>query len=168
MPIEVCLVSFFSPEFQIKNEPIPRLLDCNPSTKLMDIIRIMTEYHIRRLPVIENNQVLGILTYSSILHHIVSSFDQSSPIYKQTLRELNLGLYKDVIFCPASTSVARALFMLDKYNISSILVTNEQGRMTTIFQRSDIFKLNIMDINMFEQPLYAIPALVSVKRGSDV
>lgn len=32
--------------------------------------------------------------------------------------------------------------------------------MTTIFQRSDIFKLDIMDIDLFEQPLYSIPALV--------
>ena len=50
--------------------------------------------------------------------------------------------------------------MLESKNISSILVTNEEGRMTTIFQRSDIFKLDIMDINLFEQPLCSIPALV--------
>lgn len=90
----------------------------------------------------------------------MNSFDKSAPIYKQTIRELNLGLYKDVISCPSSTSVARALFILDQCNISSILVTNEFGRMTTIFQRSDIFKLDIMDIDLFEQPLYSIPALV--------
>ena len=53
-----------------------------------------------------------------------------------------------------------ALFMLESKNISSILVTNDEGRMTTIFQRSDIFKLDIMDISLFEKPLYAIPALV--------
>lgn len=53
-----------------------------------------------------------------------------------------------------------ALFTLESKNISSILVTNEEGRMTTIFQRSDIFKLDIMDMNLFEQPLSAIPALV--------
>ena len=112
----------------------------------------------------QNNQVLGILTYSSILHHIVTSFDKSAPIYKQTFRELNLGLYKDVISCPSSTSVANALYILDHRNISSILVTDEEGRMTTIFQRSDIFKLNILDIDMFEQPLYSIPALVRIEQ----
>ena len=46
-------------------------------------------------------------------------------------------------------------------NAENILVTDEEGRMTTIFQRSDIFKLDILDIDMFEQPLYSIPALVS-------
>lgn len=41
--------------------------------------------------------------------------------------------------------------------------------MTTIFQRSDIFKLDILDIDMFEQPLYSIPALVSfeLKRSNE-
>lgn len=113
---------------------------------------------------------MGILTYSTILYYLVSSFDKSSPIYKQTLRELHLGVYKDVISCPSSTPIAQgvsslgsftvALFMLESKNISSILVTNDEGRMTTIFQRSDIFKLDIMDISLFEKPLYAIPALV--------
>lgn len=40
--------------------------------------------------------------------------------------------------------------------------------MTTIFQRSDIFKLDIMDINLFEKPLSAIPELVEVVRGHDL
>ena len=104
--------------------------------------------------------MLGILTYSSILNHIVTSFDRSAPIYQHTLRELNLGKYKDVKSCPSSTSVAKALFLLDQYNISSILVKNEQGRMATIFQRSDIFKLDIKNIELFDQPLHSIPALV--------
>ncbi|KAK8821572.1 hypothetical protein WA556_002021 [Blastocystis sp. ATCC 50177/Nand II] len=146
-------------EFQLKNESKQRLLDCQPTTSLIDILHIMSEYKIRRLPVIENNQVLGILTYSSILHHLVSSFDKSAAIYQQTIRELHLGMYKDVISCPASTSVAQALFILESRNISSILVTNEEGRMTTIFQRSDIFKLDIMDMDLLEKPLSAIPAL---------
>ena len=57
--------------------------------------------------------------------------------------------------------------MLESKNISSILVTNDEGRMTTIFQRSDIFKLDIMDISLFEKPLYAIPALVVAVAGHD-
>ena len=60
-----------------------------------------------------------------------------------------------------------ALFMLESKNISSILVTNDEGRMTTIFQRSDIFKLDIMDISLFEKPLYAIPALGVAVAGRD-
>lgn len=44
-------------EFQLKSESKRRLLDCSPSTKLIDIIRIMSEYQIRRLPVIEVNMI---------------------------------------------------------------------------------------------------------------
>ena len=57
-----------------------------------------------------------------------------------------------------------ALFMLESKNISSILVSNEEGKMTTIFQRSDIFKMDIMDINLFEKPLSAISALVWTRK----
>lgn len=58
--------------------------------------------------------------------------------------------------------------MLESRNISSILVTNEEGRMTTIFQRSDIFKLDIMDMDLFEKPLSAIPALVRIQNGNEM
>ena len=57
--------------------------------------------------------------------------------------------------------------MLERKNNKKIIVTNDEGRMTTIFQRSDIFKLDIMDISLFEKPLYAIPALVVATAKSD-
>ena len=40
-------------EFQQKNESTQRLLDCQPDTSLMEILRIMSQYRIRRLPVID-------------------------------------------------------------------------------------------------------------------
>lgn len=45
--------SDFSIEFQLRSESKRRLLDCKPSTSLIDILRIMSEYRIRRLPVID-------------------------------------------------------------------------------------------------------------------
>ena len=49
----------------------------------------------------------------------MSSFDKSAAIYRQTIRELNLGLYKDVISCPSSTSVAQGT---DAEGLSSSVV----------------------------------------------
>lgn len=43
----------FFVEFQLRSESKRRLLDCKPSTSLIDILRIMSEYRIRRLPVID-------------------------------------------------------------------------------------------------------------------
>ncbi len=40
--------------------------------------------------------------------------------------------------------------------------------MTTIFQRSDIFKLDIMDMDLLEKPLSAIPALVRIQSGNEM
>jgi len=41
-------------EFQLKqSKNSERLLDCQPTTSLMDILRIMSQYRIRRLPVIQ-------------------------------------------------------------------------------------------------------------------
>ena len=49
----IAAFSRFSIEFQLRSESKRRLLDCKPSTSLIDILRIMSEYRIRRLPVID-------------------------------------------------------------------------------------------------------------------
>lgn len=69
---------------------------------------------------------MGILTYSTILYHLVTSFDKSAPIYKQTLRELNLGVYKDVISCPSSTSIAQGREGDDVLIPSSVYVRKQE------------------------------------------
>ena len=60
------LVEFrYDLEFQLKNEKgfNCRLLDCSPETSLMDILHIMSEYHIRRLPVIAVRHCLDSATF---------------------------------------------------------------------------------------------------------
>ena len=60
-----------------------------------------------------------------------------------------------------------ALFLLESKNISSILVTDKDGRITTIFQRSDIFKLDILDIDSFERPLDSFETLVEAEEARE-
>ena len=185
-------------EFQLKNEKgfNCRLLDCSPETSLMDILHIMSKYHIRRLPVIAVSNwfdfptcrmvqwVMDRMTkhwvfWPTVVFCIISSLPLiNPPPFINILSKSSIWVCIKILFPvhpphqlpkvwtkPSLNVVlyqsSLALFMLESKNISSILVTNEEGRMTTIFQRSDIFKLDIMDINLFEQPLCSIPALVS-------
>lgn len=46
----------------------------SPTTHLMIISDIMIKKHIRRLPVIENDQVLGIVYVSDVFHHLLHRF----------------------------------------------------------------------------------------------
>ncbi|MGB5986454.1 MAG: CBS domain-containing protein, partial [Desulfobacterales bacterium] len=46
----------------------------SPTTHLMIISDIMIKKHIRRLPVINNDQVLGIVYVSDVFHHLLHRF----------------------------------------------------------------------------------------------
>ena len=46
-------------------------------------------------------------------------------------------------------------------------MTDKDGRITTIFQRSDIFKLDILDIDSFERPLDSFETLVGAEKACE-
>ncbi len=48
------------------------LMTISPEAHLMVIINTMVQHHIRRLPVVENNRVVGILYRSDVFHYLMT------------------------------------------------------------------------------------------------
>jgi CBS domain-containing protein len=56
-----------------------------PETPLSDTVRLMERRNIKRLPVIENNKMVGIITRANLLHAIASFVDEvASPRAEDT------------------------------------------------------------------------------------
>src|SRR5262245_17924566 len=51
-----------------------------PETPLSDAVRLMERHHIKRLPVIENDKMLGIITRANLLHAMASFVDEVGPV----------------------------------------------------------------------------------------
>ena len=51
-----------------------------PETPLSDAVRLMERHHIKRLPVIENDKMVGIVTRANLLHAMASFVDEVAPV----------------------------------------------------------------------------------------
>lgn len=123
-------------DFMSKN-----LVTIGPEDSVSDAFALMKENKVRRLPVVENGNLVGIVAYSDLL--------KASPSEATTLSiwEINYVLSKlkirdimktDVITVEADEPVEKAALLMQKHDIGAIPVT-EKGKLVGIITESDIF-----------------------------
>ncbi len=54
------------------------LITISPDTHILYIIDIMLKKHVRRIPVLENGQLLGIVYLSRVFEHLLTVFQQTA------------------------------------------------------------------------------------------
>lgn len=110
----------------------------------LDAYRLMTKYHIRRLPVIDNDNLIGIVTLGDIRRRKPSSVGSPDlPEINQRLSQLSI---KDVmtpqpLTTPQSMPIAQAATLMLERKISGLPVVNDRHDMVGIITESDIFRM---------------------------
>ncbi|MCB0166002.1 MAG: CBS domain-containing protein [Anaerolineae bacterium] len=110
----------------------------------LEAYRLMTKYHIRRLPIVENDHLVGIVTLGDIRRRKPSSV--GSPDLPEINRHLSCLNIKEVMTPqPITTSqsmpIAQAATLMLERKISGLPVVNEQHDMVGIITESDIFRM---------------------------
>lgn len=129
------------------------VITISPDESLSDAFALMKENKIRRLPVVENGQLVGIVAYSDLL--------KASPSEATTLSiwEINYVLSKlkirdimktSVITVDASDAIEKAALLMRKNDIGALPVL-ENGQLVGIITESDIFDAFI-DVMGFGKP----------------
>jgi len=72
---KVVLKNRRSRETQIKEIMTCEVITINPDTLIPDCMVLMTDKHIRHLPVIEDGQVTGIISIGDVIKHIIDEKD---------------------------------------------------------------------------------------------
>lgn len=110
----------------------------------LEAYRLMTKYHIRRLPIVENNHLVGIVTLGDIRRRKPSSV--GSPDLPEINRRLSHLSIKEVMTPqPITTSqsmpIAQAATLMLEQKVSGLPVVNERHDMVGIITESDIFRM---------------------------
>ena len=63
----------FSPDTSIQDIMTKKLVTVVPATSIEECMWLMTEKHIRHLPVLENDQMVGLISISDVVKTIISS-----------------------------------------------------------------------------------------------
>lgn len=133
----------------MKQELVKEWMSCNvmtvsPNTTVPEAQRIMTEHHIRRLPVIENDHLVGIVTWGDIREADPSSLTSLST---WELNDLLTRMTVGQIMTPKprrivqDATIHEAAQMMLEAKISGLPVVDRAGNLAGIITESDIFRL---------------------------
>lgn len=119
---------------------INRLLCVTPEATLHDAVRMLLQYRVHRLCVVQlalADTVLRILTNHGILRFVRNNCPslQSSGV---TIRDLGIGVFKQLLTVTYDTKLITALELLYNYKISSIPIVNDKGIPIDVYSRGDV------------------------------
>jgi acetoin utilization protein AcuB len=116
------------------------------TTSLAEARRIMDAHNIRRLPVIDNMKLMGILTKDDLDKmgpSQLTTFSVNELVYMLNRITVKDVMHKDVITVPPDTTIEEAVRLAQTRKVGSLLIT-EKDRVIGIATTNDIF-MNILN-----------------------
>lgn len=132
----------------IKDWMTKNVVVASPDTTLPEAHRLMTEMNIRRLPVVDGEKLVGIVTRGDIRGAepsdatTLSIWELNYLLAKLKVSEIMTR--KPITTNPEATIGVAAQLMLDN-KVSGLPVVNDEGKVVGIITESDIFRLVASD-----------------------
>lgn len=120
------------------------VITVSPDTTLPEAHRLMTENNIRRLPVVEQGRLVGIVTRGDIRGAEASDasalniWDLTYLLSRLRIREV---MTRNPVTIPADVTIGQAAKVMLDNRISGLPVVDPAGTLLGIITESDIFRL---------------------------
>lgn len=120
------------------------VITVSPNTTVLEAGQLMVDRTIRRLPVVENGTLVGIVTYGDVRGARASAatgldiWELSYILSKLTIREI---MTPNPVTISPDESIGVAAQLMLKYMIGSLPVLDHQGHLAGIITESDIFRV---------------------------
>jgi acetoin utilization protein AcuB len=133
---------------RIKQMMTENLVTVNPDTLVLDVQRIMKEKNIRRLPVVDKDKLVGIVTKTELLETAPSVVRGANDLLsKMKVKEI---MKKNPLTVTPETPFEDALRIGQEKKIGSFPVV-EDGKLVGITTESDIVRFLIHSLGIHEQ-----------------
>jgi len=132
-----------------------KFVKVSPDQSLYDVALLLSESHCHRVPVVENEKVINIISQSNI-NQLLAQQLQEEAVHRSgpTIESINVGTHQNVITISQTASVIAAFKLIDQKKISGIALTDEHGRMVGVTTGKDLgLFLEYADIKLLEQPI---------------
>jgi acetoin utilization protein AcuB len=130
------------------------VITVTPFTGLFDAYNLLMENRIRRLPVLEDGHLVGILTDSDIMDIRPSSLNSLSGLeMSYFFAQLKVGeaMTVDPMTVGPDETIGEAASIMLEEKISSLPVIDDNERLVGIITESDIFRLVVHDWRQQQQ-----------------
>ncbi|XP_078321903.1 5'-AMP-activated protein kinase subunit gamma-1-like isoform X4 [Crassostrea virginica] len=116
-----------------------------PDANLYQAIKTLITSKVHRLPVVDrvSGNALYVLTHKRILKFLYIYINElPKPGYmRQSLEELSIGTYENLVKATPRTPIIKALNMFVDHHISALPVCDEDGRVINIYAKFDVINL---------------------------
>ena len=118
-----------------------------PETTLPDAHRLMKEHHIRRLPVVDEGKLVGIVTWGDIREASPSDatsldiFELHTLLDRLPVRQI---MTHDPITVHPITTIARTAQLMLEHKVGGLPVVDRRRRLVGIITESDIFRVLVL------------------------
>ncbi|HXL01620.1 MAG TPA: CBS and ACT domain-containing protein [Candidatus Atribacteria bacterium] len=136
----------------VKDRMNKEVVTVPPSTTVLEAEKIMKDKNIRRLPVVEKGELVGIVTYNDLLEAspskatTLSRFEITYLLSKMSVAEI---MTREVIYTKPDTPIEEAALIMNKNQIGGLPVV-EAGRVVGIITESDIFEILVETLGVRE------------------
>lgn len=125
----------------------PDPITVDSDTTLPEAHRIMKENHIRRLPVVDDGRLVGIVTWGDIREASASdctSLDVFELSYLLEALPVHHFMTRNLVTVTPITPIARAAQLMLEHKIGGLPVVDHRGRLVGIITESDIFRVLVL------------------------
>ena len=126
----------------VKDFMTKELVVVDPQTKIFDAVDLMKKYEIHRLPVVENNSLIGLITEGTIQAAMPSQATSLSVFeinYLLTKTTVNDVMIRDVQTIAPNDLLEDAIYLMRKKNIGVLPVVDMRENLVGIITNNDIF-----------------------------
>ena len=131
----------------VRNWMTPDPITITPQTTLPEAHRMMLQYNIRRLPVVNKSKLIGVVTMSDIREAQASDFTMLSVIelnsWLDQLHAKEFMAYEPITISPDATIREAAQLML-RHKIGGLLVV-ENDELVGIITETDLCKMLVAE-----------------------
>lgn len=138
----------------VKDYMSKNLVTISKGTKIFDAVELMNQKRIHRIPVIEDNAIIGLITEGTIQEAMPSKATSLS-VYEANYL-LNKTIVEDVMIREVETILdncllEEAIFKMRKHKINVLPVLNEKKELVGIITNNDIFDA-FLSITGYKKP----------------
>ncbi|KAK8802815.1 5-AMP-activated protein kinase subunit [Blastocystis sp. subtype 4] len=127
-----------------------------PNNSLFQILKLMFDCRVHRIPIIDRineGNLIGVVNYLDILHHLVALYPDRLFNYNYSIRELGIGNYDHLWSVREDCALHEVLQIMETQAIASVPVIDTDQNLIGIFQRTDLIKLDFKDMTLFNYPI---------------
>ncbi len=130
----------------VKNWMITDVVTVESKTRMLDAHQLMRTNNIRRVPVVNNGKVVGIITRSDVREAEPSNatslnvWEINYLLHKLLVKDI---MSKEVMTVHPNDTIKEAAMLMNNLKIGALPVVNEQTELVGILTESDIFRVLI-------------------------